>query len=321
MDAHCHCGRQDFPPPQDYETIAAFHRAAGVDAAWMFPPVYEVYDRHDPCFTDTPEWQARRRRAHDYLLGLSREALAPRVVPFFFVWNDFDLARLMGERSAGGLAPLGTLETNPSSPGFGFLPEKPATMPGEEKMLIEPTAEPLGSIRCTQRGKTASAPRAQFSGIKWHRHPDEPVYNYDDPRCRAILAAIAERQLPVVLEEAFENTMRFLDELAPEAIVVVPHCGYLNGGFWRLHKLGVWRRPNVYADSSAAPSHDPGVLREFLGAYGPEKLLYGSDYPFDNPSFCLEAIRALGLPPADEALIVAGNALRLAGPAPAANGA
>jgi len=59
--------------------------------------------------------------------------------------------------------------------------------------------------------------------------------------------------------------------------------------------------------------HDPHVLREFLGAYGPEKLLYGSDYPFDDPGFCLEAIRGLGLPPADEALVVAGNALQLAG--------
>jgi predicted TIM-barrel fold metal-dependent hydrolase len=158
---------------------------------------------------------------------------------------------------------------------------------------------------------------AEFRGIKWHRHPDEPVYHYDDPRCRALLAAITERRLPIVLEEGFEETVRFLDELAPQAVVVLPHCGYLNGGFWRLHKLGVWKRPNVYADSSAAPSHDPGVLREFLAAYGPEKLLYGSDYPFDNPGFCLDAIRALGLPPADEALVVAGNALRLIG----ANGA
>lgn len=257
LDAHCHCGRQDFPPPQDYETIAALHRAAGVDAAWIFPPVYEVYDRYDPAFTDTLAWRTRRRRAHDYLLALSRQPLAPRVIPFFFVWNDFDLAGLT----------------------------------------------------------------AEFRGIKWHRHPDEPVYHYGDPRCRAMLAAITERRLPIVLEESFENTMRFLDELAPEAIVVIPHCGYLNGGFWRLHGLGVWRRANVYADSSAAPSHEPAVLRAFLDAYGPEKLLYGSDYPFDAPGFCLGAIRALGLPPADEALIVAGNALRLAPPAAAASDA
>jgi len=255
LDAHCHCGQQDPSPPQDYATIAALHRAAGVDATWMFPPVIEVYDRHNPGFYDAPEWQARRQRAHDYLLRLSRQPItadcrqSARVFPFFFVWNDFNL---------DGLTP-------------------------------------------------------EYRGIKWHRHPDEPVYHYDDPRCRAILAAITERRLPVTLEESFDNTMRFLDELAPEAVVVIPHCGHLNGGFQRLHGLRLWARPNVYADSSAAPSHDPGLLRTFIETYGPEKLLYGSDYPFADPGFCLQAIRALALPPADEALILAGNALRLIG--------
>jgi hypothetical protein len=247
LDAHCHCGKQDAPPPQDYETIASLHRLAGVQAAWMFPPVLEVYDRHDPSFYDTPAWQARRHRAHGYLLGLSRKPLTPRVLPFFFVWNDFD---------ADALTP-------------------------------------------------------EFRGIKWHRHPDEPVYHYDDPRCRTLLHLIAERRLPVVLEEEFTNTMRFLDELAPDAIVIIPHLGYLNGGFQRLHGLRIWSRPNVYADSSAAPSHDPHLLRTFLSAYGPEKLLFGSDYPFDSPVFCRQAILDLHLPPADQALILASNALRL----------
>ena len=249
LDAHCHCGIQDSPPPQDYETIAALHRQAGVDAVWMFPPVMEVYDRHDPDFTDTPDWRARRQRAHRYLLELARTRQRPRVFPFFFVWNDFDLEALTDD----------------------------------------------------------------YRGIKWHRHPDEPIYHYDDPRCRAILDVITERRLPIVLEETFENTMRFLDELAPEAIVVIPHCGHLNGGFARLHALRVWQRPNVYADTSAAPSRNPAILRTFIQAYGPEKLLYGSDYPFDDPAHCLAAVRDLHLSPADEALVLSGNALRLIG--------
>jgi len=250
LDAHVHCGQQDRDPPQDYTTIAALHRAAGVEATWMFPPVAEVYNRHDPDFYDSPGWQERRQAADRYLLGLASENLSPRVFPFYFVWNDFDLA---------------ALDAGP------------------------------------------------HRGIKWHRHIDEPVYHYDDERCAALLDAISERQLPVVFEESFPNTMRFLDELAPEAVVVIPHCGYLNGGFWQLHQLGIWHRPNVYADTSAVPSHRPEQLRMFLDAYGPDKLLYGSDYPFDDPAFCLQAIRALGLAPADEELILAGNALRLIG--------
>ena len=250
LDAHVHCGCQDLDPPQDYETIAGLHRGAGIDAAWMFPPVYEVYDRYDPGFVDAPEWQARRQRADRYLLDLAAQDVSPRVFPFYFVWNDFDLAAL----NAG-----------------------------------------------------------PHRGIKWHRHPDEPVYHYDDPRCRAILDAITERRLPVTLEESFDNTMRFLDELAPEAVVVIPHCGHLNGGFERLHALRLWSRPSVYADTSAWPSHNPAALRTFLDTYGPEKLLLGSDYPFADPAFCLQAVLDLRLPPADEALVLAANALRLIG--------
>jgi len=85
LDAHCHCGRQDLDPPQDYETIAALHRAAGVEATWMFPPVYEVYDRYDPA------WQARRTRAGDYLLGL---ALPPADEALVLAGNAL---RLIGE--------------------------------------------------------------------------------------------------------------------------------------------------------------------------------------------------------------------------------
>jgi len=250
LDAHAHCGKQDLDPPQDYDTIAALHREAHVDATCMFPPVLEVYDRHNPAFTDDPEWQARRTRAGRYLLDLAAQDSTPRVFPFFFVWNDFD---------------LDTLASNP------------------------------------------------FLVIKWHRHPDVPVYRYDDPLCRALLDWIIEHRLPITLEESFDNTMRFLDELAPQAVVVIPHCGHLNGGFERLHDLALWKRPNIYADSSAWPSRNFAALRTFVDNYGPEKLLYGSDYPFDMPGDCLAAILGLGLPPADEALVLAANALRLIG--------
>ena len=122
----------------------------------------------------------------------------------------------------------------------------------------------------------------------------------------AAARALVERRLPVTLEESLDNTLRFLDELAPEAVVVIPHCGHLNGGFSELRARGIWKRPHVYADSSAWPSRNPAALRTFLAAYGPEKLLYGSDYPFAMPGDCLQAILGLGLPPADEALVRAG---------------
>jgi aminocarboxymuconate-semialdehyde decarboxylase len=58
--------------------------------------------------------------------------------------------------------------------------------------------------------------------------------------------------------------------------------------------------------------HDADVLRGLVDLFGPERVLLGSDYPFDMGSERpAEIVRALGLPPEDEAAILGGNALRL----------
>jgi len=61
--------------------------------------------------------------------------------------------------------------------------------------------------------------------------------------------------------------------------------------------------------------HDVDVLRALVDFFGPERVLLGSDYPFDmgveRPA---EIVRALGLPPEDEAAILGGNALRVLRP-------
>jgi aminocarboxymuconate-semialdehyde decarboxylase len=58
--------------------------------------------------------------------------------------------------------------------------------------------------------------------------------------------------------------------------------------------------------------HDADVLRGLVDFFGAERVLLGSDYPFDmgveRPA---EIVRALGLPAADEEAILGGNALRL----------
>jgi aminocarboxymuconate-semialdehyde decarboxylase len=58
--------------------------------------------------------------------------------------------------------------------------------------------------------------------------------------------------------------------------------------------------------------HDPDVLRGLVDFFGPDRVLLGSDYPFDMGSERpAEIVRALALAADDEARILGGNALRL----------
>jgi hypothetical protein len=151
---------------------------------------------------------------------------------------------------------------------------------------------------------------AAHCGIKWHRHPGEPVYCYDDPKCRAALDQIRRRNLPVVLEEEFDNTLRFVKELADGVTVIIPHLGLLNGGFRAIAEASLWERENVWADTALASQ---GEIREYLRRYGHRRLLFGSDFPFGSPSAELRKVRSPGLDPEVEAAVLGGNFIRLQG--------
>lgn len=142
-------------------------------------------------------------------------------------------------------------------------------------------------------------------GIKWHRHPDEPEYDYDNPRCGAAVEAIRRRNLPVCLEETFENTLRFIDEIAPGIRVVIPHCGRLNGGYETLREHGIWERKNIFTDTSGSTM--PEMIQSYIDAYGCGRILFGSDFPFRQPAWSLENIMSLKISEENRQAILAGN--------------
>jgi hypothetical protein len=244
IDAHAHCGAMDRSPPQAIADYLREVAGTGIQGAALFSPVGEIYDRFDPFFEDSPEWQARREASNAYLLTLNPRELT--VYPYFFIWNDF-------------------------------------------------AVEQLSDLH---------------RGIKWHRHADEPVYRYQDPKCQKALKVIRSRNLPVVLEEELENTLYFLHELAQGIRVIIPHLGLLNGGFRALGHAGVWEMGNVWADTALASEQE---ILEYIRCYGPDKLMFGSDFPFGRPARELNKVRRLDLDPEVEQAVVGGNFLRLQG--------
>lgn len=121
----------------------------------------------------------------------------------------------------------------------------------------------------------------EFVGVKWHRHPNEPVYQYKSPQCDAAIEQICARKLPVVLEEEFANTLDFVRRIAERTVVVIPHMGGLNGGYSRLKNIGVFENPKVWVDTSLSSVRE---ISDFAESYGTDRMMFGSDYPFGIPA-------------------------------------
>lgn len=148
-----------------------------------------------------------------------------------------------------------------------------------------------------------------FLGIKWHRHPEEPVYAYEAPECGAIIEEICLKKLPIVLEEEFGNTLEFVRRIRERAVVIIPHMGGLNGGYSQLKAAGLFESPMVWVDTALAGLRE---IEDFSRSYGTDRILFGSDYPFGLPSH--EKRKVLDLFSGEDlTAVLSGNLLRLLG--------
>jgi uncharacterized protein len=107
-----------------------------------------------------------------------------------------------------------------------------------------------------------------------------------------------------------------LEQAAPQypgVTFVVPHLGSFADD-WRAHQRLIdqlTRLPNVLADTSGVRRFD--YLVQAVRRVGARRLVFGSDGPWLHPALELGKVRLLGLPPAEEAMILGGNLLRLIG--------
>jgi len=146
--------------------------------------------------------------------------------------------------------------------------------------------------------------RHGFRGVKVHRH--------DARITREVIEAARAWRLPVLYDVMGEvSAVELLAAEYPEVDFIIPHLGSFADD-WRaqtglIDHLERW--PNVYTDTSGIRRFD--ILQEAVRRAGPRKFLYGSDGPWLHPGVELEKVHALGLSPAEERMVTAGNLLRL----------
>ena len=143
-----------------------------------------------------------------------------------------------------------------------------------------------------------------FCGIKVHRH--------DARISREICEVARAHSLPVLYDVMGEvSPVELLAREYPDVAFIIPHLGSFSDD-WRAHLALIdqlVRHPNVHTDTSGVRRFD--FLVEAIRRAGPRKVLFGTDGPWLHPGLELDKVRALGLSPADEALVTGGNLLRL----------
>lgn len=149
-----------------------------------------------------------------------------------------------------------------------------------------------------------SVERHGFLGIKVHRH--------DARITREVCAAARAYRLPVLYDVMGEvSSVELLAREYPDLNFIIPHLGSFADD-WRAQLAfldHLARHPNVYTDTSGVRRHD--LLAEAVRRAGARKVLFGSDGPWLHPAVELARVRALGLLPEDERLILGVNFLRL----------
>src|SRR4030081_2130041 len=96
----------------------------------------------------------------------------------------------------------------------------------------------------------------------------------------------------------------------PEVTVLMDHMGYRE---WAADAIEAARdNPNLYLGTTIA-SFEPSTIVRAIQAVGPERVVYGSNWPNLYSDLAVEAIRRQNLGPEAEALVLGGNLARILG--------
>ena len=146
----------------------------------------------------------------------------------------------------------------------------------------------------------------------------------DDPRCFRLCQELVERDMiliahagrdPLDRPEVYGTPERFaaLAESFPDLKLVLAHMGGLH--MWdavRRHLLPAGK--NVFFDTAYVSFYmEQEEMKALIEDMGPERVIFGSDYPWEKPGRAAKIIRDLGLSQAEEDAIFFKNAAELLG--------
>ena len=154
-----------------------------------------------------------------------------------------------------------------------------------------------------------------LKGVKLH--PDIQRFNLDDDRAMRIYEFFEEKGLPVCAHTGdyrydFSNPPRVAHVLRtfPKLKFIGPH--FAGWSVWDKALAMLPDFPNLMVDTSSTLHYkEPEEVKEMILAYGPERVMFGTDYPLWKQQPELTYLKTLNLEPEAFEGILWKNAARL----------
>lgn len=141
---------------------------------------------------------------------------------------------------------------------------------------------------------------------------DEWAVAYDAPQLDEILELAENYQMVVSIHSMGEDEMDRMVKKHPKLTIVAAHPGEYDAFCRHMERMRL--SENYYLDTSGYGIFRHGMLRHAIDLFGPERFLFGSDYPTCNPAMYVGGVLLDPLLRDEEKqLILAGNAKRLLG--------
>lgn len=165
----------------------------------------------------------------------------------------------------------------------------------------QPKFTGFGTIHAAMKNIEEEVEFIHASGLRGVKmHPDTQLFNIDDPRLFPAYELLREKGLPVIFhtgddryDYSHPRRLRHVIEEFPGLITVGAHFG----GYSVYEEAYQYLKDtDCYMDiSSSLMFLDRDTAVGFIRKYGPERLVYGSDYPLWDPVVEVHRFLSLGL--------------------------
>lgn len=157
--------------------------------------------------------------------------------------------------------------------------------------------------------------RLAKEGVKWVGKLVGYLFGYGEEYCTpaalAIMQAISSAGMVVNFHCSSLDVIGGLAKSMPQLKLVLAHPGEGDNFMQRIDLVAQY--PNLYLDISGTGIDRYGMLRCAIDAAGNNKILFGSDYPVNNPAVYIHAVRFEPLTNVERENILYSNFLRLIG--------